>query len=142
IPDRGGLPAGLPIALDVGAGVGALAWITEKPGAEARKWGRTLALAALALSLAGNGVAHGIGMGLVAVNLPLVLAVGGSIPLVLFGVIHLAALMARPAGAAKSASRPPAKPSQKTKTVPKAGDPEVVESRTDPVPVRGGRRAA
>lgn len=90
----GPLAAALPIALDAGAAVAALVWITEQ--GELRAWGRGVAVTALVATLAGNGLAHAITSGLVAVTLPLVLAVGACIPGMLFAVVHLAALMARP----------------------------------------------
>lgn len=88
------LAAALPIALDAGAGVAALVWITER--GELRTWGRGVAVAALVATLAGNGVQHAITSGLLTVTLPLVLAVGACIPAMLFACVHLAALMARP----------------------------------------------
>jgi hypothetical protein len=88
------LAAALPVALDVGAGVAALAWLTETGAA--RAWGRVTALCALIGSLIGNGLQHALTLGLIEPALPLVLAVGASIPAMLFAVIHLAALMAQP----------------------------------------------
>lgn len=87
------LAAALPIALDAGAGVAALVWITER--GELRTWGRGVAVAALVATLAGNGVQHAITSGLLAVTLPLVLLVGACIPAMLWAVVHLSALMAR-----------------------------------------------
>lgn len=83
-----------PIALDAGAGVAALAWITEQ--GERRRWGRLAAIGALVASLAENGIDHAITSNLLEVNLWLVLAVSGCIPAMLFACVHLAALMARP----------------------------------------------
>lgn len=83
-----------PIALDAGAAVAALAWITET--GERRIWARRTAVTALAASLAENGVDHAIASGLMPVTLPLVLLVSACIPATLFAVVHLAALMARP----------------------------------------------
>lgn len=88
------LAAALPVALDVGGAVAALAWLTET--GRARTWGRVTALCALAGSLAGNGLEHALALGMVTPTLLLVLLVGSSIPAMLFAVIHLAALMARP----------------------------------------------
>ena len=87
------LSAALPIALDAGAGVAALVWITEQ--GERRAWGRGIAIAALVASLGGNGVQHAIVSGLLPVTLLLVLLVGGCIPATLWAVVHLAALMVR-----------------------------------------------
>jgi len=86
--------AALFIALDVGGGVGALAWLFDQ-GAT-RKWGRAVAIWALASSLAGNGIDHAMKADLIPKTLGLVLAVGATIPAALFAVVHLAALMLRP----------------------------------------------
>lgn len=110
IPDP--LSWALPIALDVGAAVAALAWITED--GERRSWARGIAIGALVASLVGNGLQHAIASALLAVTLPLVLVVGACIPGMLWAVVHLSALMARPepapkrTAAAKSKSAPPA----------------------------------
>ncbi len=96
------LAAALPIALDAGAAVGALAWITER--GPVRAWGRGIAVGALVGSLAGNALQHAIAAGLLAVTLPVVLAVGASIPAMLWATMHLAALMRAPAP--KAAARP------------------------------------
>lgn len=92
----GPLAASLPIALDVGATVGTLAWITER--GPVRSWGRGIAVASLVASLAGNGMQHAIAAGLLRPTLTVVLAVGASIPAALWAVAHLCALMARPPG--------------------------------------------
>lgn len=120
IPDEWGLPAALPIALDVGATVAALVWITEKDR-ELRAWGRWIALSALAGTVAGNAVTHAIAAGLLEVTLPLVLAVGAVIPAMLFCVVHLCALMTRPAAAPKP--KPAVKPKPTAKPKPKAKPP-------------------
>lgn len=91
----GPLAASLPIALDAGAGVGALAWITERD--QIRTWGRGIAVGALVASLAANGMQHAITAGMLRPTLFVVLAVGASIPAALWAVVHLAALMVRPA---------------------------------------------
>jgi hypothetical protein len=85
------LPAALPIAMDVGAAVGAIAWITQSGAI--RAWGRGIAIAALIGTLAGNAVQHAIASGLLAVDLGLVLSVGASFPATLWAVFHLTALM-------------------------------------------------
>lgn len=100
--------AALPIALDVGAGVGALVWITER--GELRAWGRGVSVAALVASLTGNGAEGALAAGMLTPDLWLVLAVRASIPAVLFAVIHLAALMARPARASRRTPPVPAAP--------------------------------
>lgn len=87
----GWLAAALPIALDAGAAVGALAWITER--GPARAWGRGIAVGSLVASLAGNGIQHALDYGMLRPTLPLVLAVGASIPASLWAVVHLSALL-------------------------------------------------
>ncbi len=82
-----------PIALDAGAAVSALAWITQS--GERRVWGRRTAVAALTASLTENGIDHAVASGLLPVTLWLVLGVSACIPGMLFAVVHLAALMAR-----------------------------------------------
>jgi hypothetical protein len=103
----GPLAAALPIALDAGAAVAALVWVTERGGL--RRWGRGIALAALGATLAGNGAAHAITAGYLTVTLPLVLAVGACIPAMLFATVHLAALMTQPPTQAEK-RRPQRKP--------------------------------
>lgn len=127
------LAPALPIALDAGATVGALAWITER--GPARAWGRTIAVAALIESLAGNGIQHAIEAQKMRPTLALVLAVGATIPATLWAVIHLAALM--------STKAPPARRSRKlggisppaTKTPTPIAPPQLAP------PVRGDRAA-
>lgn len=114
IPDV--LAAALPIALDAGAGVAALVWIAEH--GERRAWGRGVAIAALAATLAGNGVQHAITSGLLQVTLPLVLVVGACIPAMLFCCVHLAALMARPAPTVRPLRTPKPRPGRATPSSP------------------------
>lgn len=99
--------AALPIALDVGAGVASLAWITETGAV--RTWSRGIAVAALAGTVAGNGIQHAITQGLLSVTLPLVLTVGASIPAMLWAIIHLGALLVQPERKARRAAEPAAK---------------------------------
>lgn len=87
----GWLAAALPIALDAGAVVGALAWITER--GQVRVWGRGIAVGALVASLLGNGLEHAVAAGLLRPTLPLILVVGAAIPAALWACVHLAALM-------------------------------------------------
>lgn len=95
--------AALPIALDAGAAVAALAWITEQ--GELRRWARGIAIAALLATLVFNGIQHAITSHLITVELPLVLLVGASIPGMLFACVHLSALMARPTAGTPSVRR-------------------------------------
>jgi hypothetical protein len=128
----GPLAAALPIALDAGAAVAALVWITER--GELRSWGRGIALAALVGTVLGNGVQHAIASGLLAVTLPLVLTVGATIPACLWAVVHLSALMVRPTVATRVA---PSRPRSN------AAAPTVGASTQKPAPrPTGGKRAA
>lgn len=103
------LAAALPVALDAGAGVAALVWITEK--GEARSWGRAIAIGALLATLAGNGVEHAISSNLLPVTLVLVLIVGACIPAMLWATAHLAALlMSQPAEKPTAVRAPKAQP--------------------------------
>jgi hypothetical protein len=108
-----------PIALDAGAAVAALAWITQD--GPRRVWGRGTALGALAASLVENGLDHALTSGLLQLNLLLVLAVSGCIPAMLFGVIHLAALMARDEPEKPRVERAPRKPTVKSLVESSAG---------------------
>lgn len=98
------LPAALPIAMDVGAAVGAIAWITQS--GQIRAWGRGIAIAALIGTLAGNAVQHAIASSLLHVDLGLVLSVGASFPATLWAVFHLTALMTQRDRAKKTVSTP------------------------------------
>lgn len=109
--------AALPVAIDLGATVGALAWIAER--GPARSWGRGIAVGALVATIAGNGLEHAIAAGLVRPTLPLVLAVGATIPASLWAIVHLAAVMSQPAqrGAGKSRGNVGATRAPRTKSV-------------------------
>jgi hypothetical protein len=86
------LSAALPVALDVGAAVAALVWVTQE--GKAREWGIGIALSALIATVAGNGIEHAISTGFLELTLWLVITVGSCIPAMLFATIHLLALMA------------------------------------------------
>lgn len=103
--------AALPIALDVGAAVASLAWITES--GTIRHWGRGIAIAALAGTVAGNSIQHALTVGHSAPSLPLILAVGACVPAMLWAVIHLTALLFR-----SSAQRPAATQVEEFPSVP------------------------
>jgi hypothetical protein len=128
--------AALPIALDAGAAVASLAWITETGAV--RTWARAIAVAALVGTVAGNGVQHAITAGLLPVSLLLVLLVGASIPAMLFAVVHLAALLMKPA--TRSVGR---KPTEAKPAAPKVPTQKTVETTPPPVvSERGHQRAA
>ncbi|MCW2905131.1 MAG: hypothetical protein JWO67_7396 [Streptosporangiaceae bacterium] len=128
------LSAALPIALDAGAAVTALVWITEK--GELRKWGRAVTIAALVASVAGNAIQHAITSGLLRVELPLVLIVGASIPAMLWATIHITALMARTPTVEVRAAR---KPRQSGRPAPTVAD-RVAE--TTPAAAQSERKPA
>lgn len=86
------LSAGLPIALDVVGAVGAVAWITDRD-LKVKAWGRGMALGALIGTLGGNGLEAAIAAGRIEVTLEMIVAIGAIIPLALWSVVHLIALM-------------------------------------------------
>lgn len=98
------LGAALPLSLDVVGALGAWAWITDTDP-KVRRWGQALALAALAGTLVGNGLEAAIHTGYIPVTLPLVLAIGATIPLALWSVVHLVALMVGGKGVGQSRSK-------------------------------------
>lgn len=118
------LAAALPIALDAGAAVGALAWISQKDAP--RAWGRWVAVAGLLATIAGNAVEHALTIGLMQVTLWLVLFVGAAIPAMLWAVVHLAALMTTTPPAQKS--RPP-----RDVRAPAAADPKPGLAKQEPL---------
>lgn len=134
-----GLAAALPIALDAGAAVATLVWITER--GELRKWGAGIAITALLGTLAGNALSHAVAGELLFVNaagkvdnLWLVLAVGAVIPAMLAAVVHLAALMARGDRVEESAeSVKSARKSARPATPPAAPAPKVESTALKPV---------
>lgn len=136
------LAAALPIALDAGAAVAALVWITER--GELRSWGRGIALAALTATLVGNGLAHAITAGLLTVTLPLVLAVGACIPGMLFACVHLAALMAQPAARNGNVAAPRAAAAKPRITAPGTGTvaEQVAVVETEPPTELASKQAA
>lgn len=133
--------AALPVALDVGAAVAALAWITET--GVVRTWARGIAVGCLVASLAGNAAEHAITSGLLPVTLPLVLVVGACIPATLWAVVHLAALTTthKPVLRVKPQPKPaPARPTPSTEPKPKPG-PQPVDDTPAEKPVDLSRRA-
>jgi hypothetical protein len=89
-----GLAAALPIALDAGAAVATVVWVTET--GTLRKLGRLVALAALFGTLAGNTLSHLVTADVIAErNLWLIIGVSPIIPAMLAATAHLLALMFR-----------------------------------------------
>jgi hypothetical protein len=89
-----GLAAALPIALDAGAAVATVVWVTET--GTLRKLGRLVALAALFGTLAGNTLSHLVTAKVIAErNLWLIIGVSPIIPAMLAATAHLLALMFR-----------------------------------------------
>lgn len=88
----------LPVAVDAGAGAGAVAWLGR--GAEAgRVFGRALALTLLAASVAGNALGHALAAYQARPHWGVVVAVSAVAPAVLGAVTHLAVLVLRAAPA-------------------------------------------
>lgn len=84
----------LPVAIDVGAAAGALAWLRPDAG-EGRAFGRALALVLLATSVAGNALGHGLAAYGASPHWSVVVAVSAVAPAVLGAVVHLVVLVAR-----------------------------------------------
>lgn len=131
------LAAALPIALDAGAAVAALIWVTEQGAL--RKWGRAVALVALVATLAGNGVAHIYTIEGGRPPIEVVLAVGACIPAMLFAVIHLAALVAREPTRSAALHQPPAAAEAAAAAAPEVSAAET--SSTPASPPRPGKPA-
>lgn len=88
----------LPIVVDAGAAAGSLAWLgTAAPAA--RSYGRVLALGMLALSVAGNALAHGLAAYRLAPAWWVVVIVSAVAPATVFAMVHLLVLVGRPAAA-------------------------------------------
>lgn len=84
----------LPVTIDAGAGAGAVAWLGRHDGA-GRRFGRWLALALLATSVAGNALGHALAAYATRPHWGVVVAVSAVAPAVLGAVVHLAVLVAR-----------------------------------------------
>ena len=84
----------LPVTIDAGAGAGAVAWLGRHDGA-GRRFGRWLALALLATSVAGNALGHALAAYATRPHWGVVVAVSAVAPAVLGAVVHLAVLIQR-----------------------------------------------
>lgn len=84
----------LPVVLDTGATAGAVAWLGRHEG-PGRAFGRRLALALLAASVAGNALGHGLAAYRLAPAWWVVVLVSAVAPAVLGAVVHLAVLVGR-----------------------------------------------
>lgn len=99
----------LPVTIDAHATTSARVWLaasTRSPGA--RRFARSNALGAIAVSIAGNAAYHALGAGLITVSWPIVVAVG-AIPAAVLGLTaHLHALRSRtePGGSEASPASP------------------------------------
>lgn len=106
----------LPVALDVAAAGAAFYWVTGRKAT--RKWGRGIALSALAGTLAGNALSHLITFGLMKVSPWLVIGLGTVYPAAAWGMIHLV-LVYRAEQASRATStkpRSPRKPASKPRS--------------------------
>lgn len=86
----------LPGCVDMLAAVAARVWLDATASDPARRYARTVALCAVAVSLALNAAGHAISANLVAVSVPLVVAVGAVPAASLAATVHLAAVRTAP----------------------------------------------
>jgi hypothetical protein len=83
----------LPLTVDALAATASRVWVTTPTGSErVRRFARSIAVAAVLMSVAGNAVAHLIGAGLLVASWPVVVIVGAVPALTLALVVHLAVL--------------------------------------------------
>lgn len=93
-----------PVSVDVMAYVALRAWVSPRSSERTRLWGRRAAVGALALSIVGNALGHGLeasGLG----RLLLSLGLAGMAPVLLFVVLHLRTLRTDDQRAAVEAAR-------------------------------------
>ena len=93
-----------PLSVDVMAYVALRAWVSPRSSERTRLWGRRAAVGALALSIVGNALGHGLeasGLG----QLLLSLGLAGMAPVLLFVVLHLRTLRTDDQRAAVEAAR-------------------------------------
>ena len=93
----------LPVVVDAGAGAGAVAWLRGRPG-PGRAFGRWLALALLAASVAGNALSHALAAYSLRPHWGVVVAVSATAPAVLGAVVHLAVLVGGAGGGSPQTS--------------------------------------
>ncbi|MPZ61587.1 MAG: DUF2637 domain-containing protein [Propionibacteriales bacterium] len=86
----------LPGCVDTLAAVAARVWLDQAAPEAARRYARTVALGAVAVSLALNAAGHAVSAGLVAVSVPLLVAVGAVPAASLAATVHLAAIRTTP----------------------------------------------
>lgn len=91
----------LPVTIDAGAAASSLVWLGPWASAEAKAYGRTLALALLVGSIGGNALAHGlVAYGKASATLRphwgIVVGVSAIAPIVLGALVHLVVLVGRP----------------------------------------------
>ncbi len=82
----------LPVVIDAGAAAGSLVWLGGWPAAQARRFGRALALVLLGASVAGNAVGHALEAYTARPAWWVVVVVSAVAPAVLGAVVHLAQL--------------------------------------------------
>jgi hypothetical protein len=86
----------LPGCVDTLAAVAARVWLDESAPEQARHYARKVALLAVAVSLALNAAGHAVSANLLAVTVPLVVAVGAVPAASLAAIVHLAAVRTLP----------------------------------------------
>lgn len=114
------------ISLDAGGLYFGVNWITGRTEA-VRRWGRATTVVAVLASVAGNSVEHALSSGMIAVTLPIVLAVGAVPALALFGVAHQWSLIDSATRGRRTSAREP-------RAAPAPAAPEVRSTRRPPTP--------
>lgn len=127
----------LPITIDAHAMTSARVWLASTTrSATARRFARTNALGAIAMSIAGNAAYHAIGAGLIDLSWPIVVLVG-AVPAAVLGLTaHLHALRSRvdapphPENGPKDVGEdvPSAPPKRRVRRPPRRTDEELMDA--------------
>jgi hypothetical protein len=97
----------LPGCVDTLAAVGARVWLDATATDSARRYARTVALVAVAVSLTLNAAGHATAVGLLSVSVPLVVAVGAVPAVSLAATVHLSAVRTAPVASRRQRRRGP-----------------------------------
>ncbi|MEV0660811.1 DUF2637 domain-containing protein [Actinomadura luteofluorescens] len=127
----------LPITIDAHAMTSARVWLASTTrSAAARRFARTNALGAIALSITGNAAYHAIGAGLIDLSWPIVVLVG-AVPAAVLGLTaHLHALRSRidaphlveDASTAVPEDEPSSRPKRRVRRPPRRTDEELMDA--------------
>lgn len=96
-----------PITLDVAGAVGTRVWLADWSAKETRQYARSLALATLALSVAGNGLSHAMEAYNILAHWSLIASLSAVPPAVLAAMVHLAVMVSTDRSAVRSARPEP-----------------------------------